>query len=336
MPSPLEPVTPCAGTVPVLQAQDLGRTYRIARPWPSSPLLLDAVNHVSLDLARGSTLGIVGESGCGKSTLSRMLVGLLPPTSGTLRIEGQDISRIKGSRWREVMRDVQMVFQSPYTALNPRLTIGEIVREPLDIHDAQRPRTERQARAIAILEKVGLNADHARRYPHALSGGQQQRVGIARALVRPTKVVICDEPVSALDVSVQAQVINLLRDLQAELGVSYVFVSHDLGVVANIAQDIAVMYMGRVVELGAARDVLGTPRHPYTQALVDSANTPDPRRERERSPRVLTGELPNPINPPSGCRFRTRCWMASAACAQSTPDLVSRSGSPQRVACHFA
>ena len=336
MHSPLEPVTPGANAVPVLQAQDLGRTYRITRPWPSAALELDAVNHVSLSLARGSTLGVVGESGCGKSTLSRMLVGLLQPTSGTLRIEGQDISRLKGQRWREVMRDVQMVFQSPYTALNPRLKIGEIVREPLDIHDAQLTRAERQDRALAILEKVGLNTDHARRYPHALSGGQQQRVGIARALVRPTKVVICDEPVSALDVSVQAQVINLLRDLQAELKVSYVFVSHDLSVVANIAHDIAVMYMGRVVELGAARDVLGSPRHPYTQALVDSANTPDPRHERQRSPRVLTGELPNPINPPTGCRFRTRCWMAREACAQSAPELVSRSGSPQRVACHFA
>ncbi|OZI79996.1 ABC transporter ATP-binding protein [Bordetella genomosp. 2] len=334
MPSPLESLAP--GTVPVLQTEQLGRTYRIARPWPSRQLSLDAVNDVSLTLPSRSTLGVVGESGCGKSTLSRMLVGLLPPTSGTLRINGQEIWRIKGTRWREVMRDVQMVFQSPYTALNPRLSIGEIVREPLDIHDAGLSRAERHDRAIAILEKVGLNADHARRYPHALSGGQQQRVGIARALVRPTKVVICDEPVSALDVSVQAQVINLLRELQADLGVSYVFVSHDLSVVANIAKDLAVMYMGRVVELGAARDVLGAPRHPYTQALVDSANVPDPRRERQRTTRVLTGEIPNPINPPSGCRFRTRCWMAREQCAQSVPELTSRSGSPQRVACHFA
>ncbi|HYG46128.1 MAG TPA: oligopeptide/dipeptide ABC transporter ATP-binding protein [Bordetella sp.] len=327
---------PAAGTAPVLLAEALGRTYRIARPWPAKPQYLDAVNDVSLTLASGSTLGIVGESGCGKSTLSRMLVGLLPPTSGTLRVGGQDISRLKGQRWRDVMRDVQMVFQSPYTALNPRLTIGDIVREPLDIHDAAMPRAQRQERAMAMLEKVGLNVDHARRYPHALSGGQQQRVGIARALVRPTKVVICDEPVSALDVSVQAQVINLLRHLQTELGVSYVFVSHDLSVVANVANDIAVMYMGRIVEMGTARDVLGSPRHPYTQALVDSANVPDPRRERQRNPRVLTGELPNPTNPPSGCRFRTRCWMAREQCAQSVPDLVCRSGSPQRVACHFA
>lgn len=332
------PDSPPAGAArsPVLATEALGRTYRIARPWPSRPLLLDAVNDVSLTLAAGSTLGIVGESGCGKSTLSRMLVGVLPPSRGTLRINGMDVSRLKGQRWREVMRDVQMVFQSPYTALNPRLTIGDIVREPLDIHDAGLPRAQRAERAIAILEKVGLNAEHARRYPHALSGGQQQRVGIARALVRPTKVLICDEPVSALDVSVQAQVINLLRSLQADLGVSYVFVSHDLSVVANVANDIAVMYMGRVVELGAARDVLGAPRHPYTQALVDSANVPDPRTERQRSPRVLTGDLPDPANPPSGCRFRTRCWMAREECARSVPELVSRSGSPQRVACHFA
>jgi peptide/nickel transport system ATP-binding protein/oligopeptide transport system ATP-binding protein len=331
-----EPVPQGARTLPVLQTEGLGRSYRIARPWPARPLLLDAVSNVSLALAAGSTLGIVGESGCGKSTLSRMLVGVLPPTSGTLRINGFDVARLKGESWRKVMRDVQMVFQSPYTALNPRLTIGEIVREPLDIHDAGLPRAQRDERAIAMLEKVGLNAEHATQYPHSLSGGQQQRVGIARALVRPPKVVICDEPVSALDVSVQAQVINLLRALQADLGVSYVFVSHDLSVVANVAHDIAVMYMGRVVELGAARDVLGAPRHPYTQALVDSAYLPDPRRERQRSHRVLVGELPNPLSPPSGCRFRTRCWMAREECAQSEPGLVSRSGSPQRVACHFA
>lgn len=320
----------------ILQTRGLGKTYRIRQHWPARPLMLDAVNDVSLSLARGETLGIVGESGCGKSTLSRMLVGVLPPSSGTIQIDGVDVSTLHGQRWREVMRDVQMVFQSPYTALNPRLNIGEVVREPLDIHDSQMGIAERRERTIAMLERVGLNAAHAKRYPHELSGGQQQRVGIARALVRPTRIVICDEPVSALDVSVQAQVINLLRELQSDLGVAYVFVSHDLSVVANVAHDIAVMYLGRVVELGKARDVLRVPRHPYTQALVDSANVPDPKLERSRTPRILTGELPKPTDPPSGCRFRTRCWMAQDICAQSVPALIQRSGSPQQVACHLA
>jgi oligopeptide/dipeptide ABC transporter ATP-binding protein len=321
---------------PILQTTALGKTYRIRSRWPARPLTLDAVNDVSLSLARGETLGIVGESGCGKSTLSRMLVGVLPPTTGSMQIDGVDVSTLDARRWREVMRDVQMVFQSPYTALNPRLNIGDVVREPLDIHDTHLGMPERRQRTIAILERVGLNAGYAKRYAHELSGGQQQRVGIARALVRPTRIVICDEPVSALDVSVQAQVINLLRELQSDLGVSYVFVSHDLSVVANVAHDIAVMYMGRIVELGKARDVLRAPRHPYTQALVDSANVPDPKLERSRTPRILTGELPQPTHPPSGCRFRTRCWLAQDICAQSIPALIQRSGSPQQVACHFA
>ncbi|SAL04347.1 oligopeptide/dipeptide ABC transporter ATPase [Caballeronia calidae] len=329
-------LTTPADEVPALHASGLCRRFRISRPWPARPLMLDAVDDVTLSLGRGKTLGIVGESGCGKSTLSRMLVGILAPSAGTLHVGGVNISQLHGERWREVMRDVQMVFQSPYTALNPRLKIGEIVREPLDIHEAHLPKKERAARVISMLERVGLNAVHASRYPYSLSGGQQQRVGIARALVRPARVVICDEPVSALDVSVQAQVVNLLRELQDDLRVSYVFVSHDLAVVANISHDIAVMYMGRVVESGTARDVLQAPRHPYTQALVDSASVPDPRVERARAPRVLTGDLPSPTDPPSGCRFRTRCWMARDICAQSTPALIHRSGAPQRVACHFA
>lgn len=329
-------VKPSNDDTPVLCTSGLGRRFRIPQPWPAKPLTLDAVDDVTLSLAPGRTLGIVGESGCGKSTLSRMLVGILPPSDGSLYVDGIDIATLRGERWREVMRDVQMVFQSPYTALNPRLTIGEIVREPLDIHEAHLPKSERTARAATMLERVGLNAGHASRYPYSLSGGQLQRVGIARALVRPARVVVCDEPVSALDVSVQAQVVNLLRELQDELNVSYVFVSHDLAVVANVSHDIVVMYMGRVVESGAAADVLQSPRHPYTQALVDSANVPDPHAERARKPRVLTGDLPSPTDPPSGCRFRTRCWMASDECARSVPALIQRSGAPQRVACHFA
>jgi oligopeptide transport system ATP-binding protein len=329
MPTPATPT-------PVLQTEGIGKAFPIRQPWPKPPLLLNAVRDVSLTLAEGETLGIVGESGCGKSTLSRMLVGTLIPTSGILRIGGTDIGALGDAGRREVMRDVQMVFQSPYSSLNPRMRISDIVREPLDIHDRQLSREERNARVLDILVRVGLNAGHAAQFPHELSGGQQQRVGIARALVRKSRIVVCDEPVSALDVSVQAQVINLLRDLQKSLKVSYVFVSHDLAVVANIAHNIAVMYMGRVVEYGSAQDVLRRPRHPYTQALVDSCAVPDPAIERSRTPRLLKGELPHPTDPPSGCQFRTRCWLAADRCAETLPELIVRAGAPQRVACHFS
>lgn len=330
------PFAPQPAASLVLQTEALGKTFPIRQPWPEPPLLLDAVRDVSLTLAEGETLGIVGESGCGKSTLSRMLVGTLAPTSGRLRIAGSDIGTLDEEGRREVMRDVQMVFQSPYTSLNPRMRIGDIVREPLDIHDPNLSKDERNARVLDILVQVGLNPSHVARFPHELSGGQQQRIGIARALVRKVRIVVCDEPVSALDVSVQAQVINLLRDLQRSLKVSYIFVSHDLAVVANIAHNIAVMYMGRVVEYGSAQDVLRRPRHPYTQALVDSSAVPDPAIERSRTPRLLKGELPRPTDPPTGCRFRTRCWLAEDRCAEALPELVARSGFPQRVACHFA
>jgi oligopeptide/dipeptide ABC transporter ATP-binding protein len=327
---------PEATTDPILETVGLGKTFKLAQPWPREPLMLNAVSDVNIVLHPGRTLGVVGESGCGKSTLSRMLVGTLAPSTGLIRVGGIDVSALRGTERQRALRDVQMVFQSPYTALNPRLRVGDIVREPLDIHDRSLALQERTTRTIDMLERVGLNASHSAHYPHELSGGQQQRVGIARALVRPTRIVICDEPVSALDVSVQAQVINLLRRLQAELKVAYIFVSHDLAVVANIAHDIAVMYMGRIVEFGTARDVLRSPRHPYTQALVDSANVPDPMIERSRRPRLLTGDLPRPTDPPSGCRFRTRCWLAADRCAASVPALEPRAGAPQRVACHFA
>ncbi len=321
---------------PVLRTEGLGKTFPIPQRWPRAPLMLDAVRDVSITLDPGRTLGIVGESGCGKSTLSRMLVGTLTPTSGSIWVCGVELSTLGGVAQRNILRDVQMVFQSPYTSLDPRMRIGDIVREPLDINERKLPLRARAERVIDMLERVGLNRSDAARYPHELSGGQQQRVGIARALVRRSRIVICDEPVSALDVSVQAQVINLLRELQAELEVSYVFVSHDLAVVAKVAHDIAVMYMGRVVEIGAAHDVLRSPRHPYTQALLDSANIPDPSIERSRNPRVLTGEIPRSTDPPSGCRFRTRCWLATDRCAVAVPALEPRSGSRQSVACHHA
>lgn len=323
-------------SLPVLEVTDLTKTFFLSQGMFKPYLPLQAVSEVSLRLGKGKTLGIVGESGCGKSTLSKMLAGTSSPSSGSIRLNGVEVTGLpRGARDR-LLRDVQMVFQSPYSSLNPRMKIVDIVREPLDVHAKNLPKVERRARAMEILERVGISPDMAARYPHQLSGGQQQRVGIARALVSDVGLVICDEPVSALDVSVQAQVINLLRDLQRSMGLSYIFVSHDLAVVANISDDIAVMYLGKIVEYGNAEDVLQRPRHPYTQALVDSANIPDPAKEKLRKPRILTGEIPKPTDPPSGCRFRTRCWMAQEICARETPALVSRQESPQAVACHFA
>ncbi len=322
---------------PVLRTERLSKAFRVPQPWPQPPRLLFAVNEVSLTLQAGRTLGIVGESGCGKSTLSRLLAGTLEPTGGSIELRGVDITKLKTAERTSRLRDVQMVFQSPYTSLDPRMRVGQAVREPLDVHESRLPVAERNARAAAMLKRVGLEpATYFTRFPHELSGGQRQRVGIARALVYHTRVVVCDEPVSALDVSVQAQVVNLLRELQAELQVAYVFVSHDLAVVGAISHEIAVMYLGRVVELGSARDVLRTPRHPYTQVLVESTNIPEPTVERARSPRLLSGEVPSPLDPPSGCPFRTRCWMATAICLTEIPSLQSRLGVAQEVACHHA
>jgi oligopeptide/dipeptide ABC transporter ATP-binding protein len=331
-----EPTGMSDTTFPILETTDLTKTYLLPRSMFREPLPLQAVSGVSVRIERGRTLGIVGESGCGKSTLSRMLAGTILPTSGSIRLDGREIAEVSGKERDTLLRDVQMVFQSPYSSLNPRMRIKDIVREPLDIHAKSLSKADRDDRALSMLSRVGIGEAMSDRYPHQLSGGQQQRVGIARALVSDVRLVICDEPVSALDVSVQAQVINLLRELQQSMGVSYVFVSHDLAVVGNISDDIAVMYLGKVVEYGRAEDVLQRPRHPYTQALVDSANIPDPALEKARKPRILKGEIPKPTNPPSGCRFRTRCWMAQDLCAAETPALISRNASPQAVACHFA
>jgi oligopeptide transport system ATP-binding protein len=322
----------------VLSARDLVKHFPIRQGiiFRTQVGAVKAVDGINLDLHKGETLGVVGESGCGKSTVAKLLVGLEKPTSGSITVLGNDITRLSGPAMRRSRRDIQMVLQDPYTSLNPRMTVGDIIGEPLVIHDDVVPRERRGARVKELLDLVGLNPDHINRYPHQFSGGQRQRIGIARALALNPKIIVCDEPVSALDVSIQAQVMNLLDRLQQEFDLSYIFIAHDLSVVRHISDRVAVMYLGKIVEVGTDLDIYDHPTHPYTQALLSAVPVPDPTLRGQRDQIMLEGDVPSPANPPSGCRFRTRCWKAQEICATEEPALVPRSGSSHPSACHFA
>ncbi len=323
---------------PVLQVRDLVRHFPLTQGvlFKKQVGAVRAVDGVTFDLHQGETLGVVGESGCGKSTLARLLLALDRPTSGQVLFHGQDVFDLRGKALRAVRRNIQIVLQDPYTSLNPRMTVGDIIGEPFDIHPEVAPRGDRRRRVQELLERVGLNPEHIHRYPHQFSGGQRQRIGIARGIALRPEVVVCDEPVSALDVSIQAQVINLLEELQADLGLSYLFIAHDLSVVRHISDRVAVMYLGRIVEIGDEDQIYGRPTMPYTQALLSAVPVPAPRARGRGEQIVLVGDAPSPADPPSGCTFRTRCWKAQEICAREEPALVVRERSDHPSRCHFA
>lgn len=315
----------------ILKVDNLKVYFPVSNGFLKKKSFVKAVDGISFEIKKGETFGLVGESGCGKSTTGRAIVKIYKPTDGIVEFEGKDVTKIKGTDIKQFKKDMQMIFQDPYASLNPRMTVGEIIREPMDIHGIYDTKEEREKRVRELLEIVGLKPDHIRRYPHEFSGGQRQRIGIARTLALNPKFIVCDEPISALDVSIQAQVINLLEEIQEKMGISYLFIAHDLSMVKHISDRIGVMYLGNMVEVGKSDDVYHHPLHPYTQALLSSVPIPDPKAAGLKKRIVLEGELPSPIDPPSGCVFRTRCPKATERCAQEKPKLRSVDG--RQVAC---
>ena len=319
-------------TQDLLKVENLSKNFSISAGLLSKPLQLRALQDISFTVKRGETLGIVGESGCGKSTLGRCILQLLTPDEGKVLWLGQDITRLPEEEMRKKRRDLQIIFQDPLASLNPRMTVGEIIADPLRTLMPEVDAKGRRERVIKTMEAVGLLPEMINRYPHEFSGGQAQRIGIARALISEPKLIVCDEPVSALDVSIQAQILNLLADLKDRLGLTLIFISHNLSVVRHVSDRILVLYLGRIVELADGDDIYGDPKHPYTRALLTAVPIPDPKRARQRSIEGLVGEIPSPINQPSGCTFRTRCRFAQPRCAEKVPPLDTLPGG-RRVAC---
>jgi peptide/nickel transport system ATP-binding protein/oligopeptide transport system ATP-binding protein len=334
-PEPAPASATTAGDGPLVRVRELVKHFPITRGIIVQHKVgaVQAVDNVSFEIRRGETLGLVGETGCGKSTTARLITRLLEATSGEIDFDGQDITRLKGARLKAIRREVQMIFQDPYSSLNPRKTIGSIIGEPFAIHGLLPDKGERKREVQRLMETVGLNPEHYNRYPHEFSGGQRQRIGVARALALQPKLLIADEPVSALDVSIQAQVLNLLRDLQRRFGLTIVFIAHDLSVVRHMCDRVAVMYLGKIVEIGGGDELYSFPRHPYTGALLAAVPHADPSRHGEQRT-ILGGDVPSPANPPSACRFHTRCPKAQELCSQQEPPLEDK-GSGTRVACHF-
>ncbi|WP_409367823.1 ABC transporter ATP-binding protein [Lysinibacillus sp. 38-6] len=315
----------------ILKVENLKKSFQIAGGLFQQKQYVNAVIDVSFEIEEGTTFSLVGESGCGKSTTGRLITRLIAPTNGSIVVDGQEVASAKSSELKHLRQNVQMIFQDPYASLNPRMKVKELVGEPLEIH-TKLSKAEREKLVLEMLEVVGLNAEHADRYAHEFSGGQRQRLGIARALITKPKLIIADEPVSALDVSIQSQILNLLKQLQQDYKISYLFISHDLSVVEHISHTIGVMYLGSIVEIGRKETIFNNPKHPYTQALIASVPIADPTLRKKKM--VLTGDIPNPKNPPSGCTFHTRCPLASDICKQAIPEM-KKINEEQSVACHF-
>ena len=331
----MEAPAPAADARTLLKVQDLQVLFPIYKGLLRRQVgSVRAVDGLSFEVRKGETLGLVGESGCGKSTTGRAILRLTDITAGRVELDGVDVAALEGNELRQMRKRMQMIFQDPHASLNPRMTVASIIAEPLDEHMTL-GRRARADRVAELMDAVGLREDFASRYPHEFSGGQRQRIGIARALALDPDFIVCDEPIAALDVSIQAQVVNLLEDLQKKLGLTYLFISHDLSMVRHLATRVAVMYLGKIVELASREQLYASPRHPYTQALLSAVPAPDPVREATRERVILTGDVPSPANPPSGCRFRTRCPVAQPRCAAEVPDFRTLADG-RRVACHFA